>query len=136
LVRYFSIQISGEVSRQPLAAKAQQKYSRVGTIEAQRGTIFDRNGEVIAEDTSAYTLIAILDKKMTTNPKKPMHVVDPEKTALELSKYIHMSKSKIYERLTIKGRFQVEFGKAGQDIDYQTKQKVIICFYKHRHKQP
>src|SRR6478609_8670875 len=83
IIRYFSIQISGEVGGEPLAAKAQQKYSRVGVLEAQRGTIFDRTGEIVAEDSSAYTLIAILDKKMTINPKKPMHVVDPEKTALE-----------------------------------------------------
>ena len=57
----------------------------------------------MAEDSSAYTLIAILDKKMTTNPKRPMNVVDPEKTALKLSKYIHMSESKIYDILTKKG---------------------------------
>ncbi|MCQ6279759.1 penicillin-binding protein [Bacillus sp. EB600] len=124
IIRYFSIQISGEVGGEPLAAKAQQKYSRVGTLEAQRGTIFDRTGEIVAEDSSAYTLIAILDKKMTTNPKKPMHVVDPEKTALELSKYIHLSESKINSILTKKGKFQVEFGKEGRDIDYVTKQKI------------
>ncbi len=124
ICRYFSIQISGEVGGEPLAAKAKQKYSRLGTIEAQRGTIFDRNREIVAEDSSAYTLIAILDKKMTTNPKKPMHVVDPEETALKLSKYIHLSESKIYQTLTKKGRFQVEFGKAGRDIDYETKQEI------------
>jgi penicillin-binding protein 2B len=124
IFRYFSIQISGEVGGEPLAAKAKQKYSRVGVVEAQRGTIFDRVGEVVAEDSSAYTLIAILDKKMTTNPKKPQHVVDPQETALKLSKYIPMSESKIYSALTQKGRFQVEFGKAGRDIDFETKQKI------------
>ena len=124
IVRYFSIQISGEVNGEPLAAKAKQKYSRVETIEAQRGTIFDRTGETIAEDSSAYTLIAILSKKMTVNPKNPMNVVNPQKTALELSKYIPMSESKIYSILTQKGKFQVEFGKAGRELDYETKQKI------------
>lgn len=124
ICRYFSIQISGEVGGEPLAAKAKEKYNRVGTIEAQRGTIYDRNGEIVAEDSSAYTVIAILDKKMTTNPKKPMHVVDPEETAMKLSKYINLSESKIYQRLTQKGRFQVEFGKAGRNIDYETKQNI------------
>jgi penicillin-binding protein 2B len=127
LFRYFSIQISGEVDGQPLAAKAQEKYSREGNLAAIRGDILDRNGEEIAEDTNAYKLIAILDKKMTTNPKKPQHVKDPDKTAKELAKYLDMDESEIYSILTkgIKNKkFQVEFGKAGKDITHQTKEKI------------
>jgi penicillin-binding protein 2B len=124
LYRFYSIQITGEVGGQPLAAKAQQKHGRVGTLEAARGTIFDRNGEIIAEDTASYSLVAILDKKMTTNPKKPQHVVDPSMTARKLARYIDMSESKIHQILTKKGQFQVEFGKAGRDISFQTKKKI------------
>ncbi|MCL6574421.1 MAG: penicillin-binding protein, partial [Bacillus sp. (in: Bacteria)] len=127
LFRFFSIQITGEVDGQPLQAKAQQKYSRDGTLSAARGTIFDRSGAVIAEDTAAYTLIAILDKKMTTNAKKPQHVKDPRKTAQELAKYINLEESEIYTILTDgieKGRFQVEFGKNGRDITHQTKKDI------------
>ncbi|WP_026566369.1 penicillin-binding protein [Bacillus sp. UNC41MFS5] len=127
LFRYFSIQITGEVDGQPLAAKAQEKYSREGNLIALRGDILDRNGEVIAEDTNAYTLIAILDKKMTTNSKKPQHVKDPAKTAKELAKYLKMDELEIYSILTkgIKNhKFQVEFGKAGRDITHETKIKI------------
>jgi penicillin-binding protein 2B len=123
LIRYFSIQITGEVGSQPLAAKAQQKYSRTGNLDAVRGVIYDQKGEVIAEDTTSYTLVAVLDKKMTTNSKKPNHVTDPEKTARELSKFIDMEESKIYSVLT-KDQFQVEFGKAGRDISHQTKKEI------------
>lgn len=123
LFRYFSIQFTGEVGSQPLAAKAQQKYSRTGNLDGVRGVIYDQKGEVIAEDTTSYTLIAILDKKMTTNPKKPNHVTDPEKTARELAKFIDMEESKIYSSLT-KDQFQVEFGKAGRDISHQTKTEI------------
>jgi penicillin-binding protein 2B len=124
LYRYYSIEITGEVGGQSLAAKAQAKHSRVGTLEAARGTIFDRNGEIIAEDTASYSLVAILDKKMTTNSKKPQHVADPEMTARELAKYIKMSESKIHKILTKKGQFQVEFGKSGRDISFSTKKKI------------
>ncbi len=127
LFRYFSIQITGEVGGQPLAAKAQQKYGRDGVLQASRGNIFDRNGEVVAEDTAAYILVAILDKKMTTNPKNPKHVTNPRKTAKELAKYIDMNESEIYKILNDgikKDRFQVEFGKEGRDITYQTKKKI------------
>ncbi|MEH7375754.1 penicillin-binding protein [Neobacillus drentensis] len=127
LFRYFSIQISGEVDGQPLAAKAQEKYSREGNLAALRGNILDRNGGVIAEDTNAYKLIAILDKKMTTNPKNPQHVKNPDKTAKELAKYLEMDESEIYSILTTgirNKKFQVEFGKEGKDITNQTKKKI------------
>ncbi|MED1469630.1 penicillin-binding protein [Bacillus salipaludis] len=123
LFRYFSIEISGEAAGQPLAAKAQKKYTRVGTLEASRGIIYDRNGEVVAEDTASYTLLAILSKKMTTDPKHPMHVKDPQKTAEELAKYIDMDESEIYSRLT-KKLFEVQFGSAGKDISIETKRKI------------
>ncbi|MBU8915377.1 penicillin-binding protein [Bacillus sp. FJAT-29953] len=124
LCRFLYIQVTGEAAGQKLSALAQEKYNRNGTIPAVRGVIYDRNGEVVAEDTASYSLVAILDKKMTTDPKKPMHVKDPEKTAKELAKYIKMDESEIYRRLTIKGRFQVEFGKAGKDITHETKTKI------------
>ena len=124
IFRFVSIQITGEVHGQALAAKAQQKYSNEKVIEAVRGTIFDRKGEVVAEDTTAYTLVAILNDSVTTNPKKPRHVVDPGKTASKLAKYLDMSESEIYNRLTKEGPFQVEFGKAGRDISHQAKREI------------
>jgi penicillin-binding protein 2B len=123
IFRYFSIQFTGEVGARPLAAKAEQKYSREGILEAKRGIVFDRKGKVIAEDATSYSLVAILDKKMTINPKKPRHVKDAKKTAKELAKVIDMEESEIYSILT-KDQFQVEFGKAGRDISHQTKQEI------------
>lgn len=124
IFRFVSIQVTGEVHGQALAAKAQQKYKNEKVIEAVRGTIFDRKGEVVAEDTTAYTLVAILDDSVTTNKKKPKHVTDPAMTASKLANYIEMSESEIYNRLNKKGPFQVEFGKAGRDITNQTKREI------------
>ncbi|WP_396954651.1 penicillin-binding transpeptidase domain-containing protein [Neobacillus sp. YIM B06451] len=128
LYRFFAIGITGEAAGQPLAAKAEQKHMRHGIIEAERGTIKDRTGEIIAEDTASYSLIAILDEKMTTNPDNPKHVFDPEKTAATLSKYIELSESEILRILSKKKDnpklFQVEFGKAGKDISFQTKKQI------------
>ncbi|WP_449619294.1 penicillin-binding protein [Robertmurraya sp. Marseille-Q9965] len=119
IFRFVSIQVTGEAAGQPLAAKAQKNYNKQGILEAKRGTIYDRNGEVIAEDTSSYTIVAILDKKM-----KPNYVADKEKTAAQLSKYIDLSESEIYRILSKKDLFQVEFGRAGKDISLQTKQEI------------
>lgn len=124
IYRYTSIQITGEAAGQDLATRAEQKYNRDRVIEAKRGTIYDKNGEVIAEDAASYTLVAILDKSMTTDPNKPKHVEDPEKTARALAKYIELPESEIYQILSRPGRFQVEFGKAGRDISHQTKREI------------
>lgn len=124
LYHFVTMQITGEAAGESLAVKAQQKYMKERVIEASRGTIYDRNGEVVAKDTTSYTLVAILDKKMTTNPEKPKHVADPDMTAEKLSDYISMSKTEIKEVLLAKGRFQVEFGKAGRDISHQTKTEI------------
>lgn len=124
LARFIYIQITGTVDGQVLAAKANEQYQSKKTLEAKRGSILDRNGNVIAEDTSVYKLIAIMSKKMTVDPKHPMHVVDKEKTAKDLSKVIDMSESEILKRLNTKDAFQVEFGKAGKDISFSTKEKI------------
>ncbi len=125
IFRFVSLQITGEVHGVALAAKAQQKYSNQTVIEAVRGTIFDRNEEVIAEDTSSYTLVAILDDKMSSaNPDEPKHVDDPVKTAKVLAKYIDMEESEILERLRRDDLFQIEFGAAGRDISHQVKSEI------------
>ncbi|WP_316252526.1 penicillin-binding protein [Bacillus aquiflavi] len=107
-----------------LAAKAEQKYKKERIIDASRGSIFDRKGEVIAEDIVGYKLVAILDESLTTNPKKPKHVVYPKTTAKALAKHIDMDEPDIYEILTKEKRYQVEFGRAGRDISNKTKQEI------------
>ncbi len=123
-VRFIAIQYTGEVKGQALATKASQLYKRSDVLKAKRGTIYDREGEVIAEDSASYTLIAVLDKKVTLDPKRPRHVVDPTETAKKLSEHISLSEQEIYERLTKKGRKQVEFGPAGRDLSHRVKEEI------------
>lgn len=121
--RFFYIQATGKVDGQVLAVKAKEKYEKKRTIEAERGKIFDRKGNVLAEDTSTYTLIAVLDEKMTTDPDHPNHVVDPEETARKLAPIIGM-KAEEMERILKKDRFQVEFGEKGRNISFSKKQEI------------
>jgi penicillin-binding protein 2B len=117
LFRFASIQISGQVSGQVLTDISEKQYNQKRVIPAVRGTIFDKNGEVIAEEAAAYTLVAILDEKMSK------HVKDPEKTAKILAKYIDLPEAEILAILS-KPKKQVEFGKAGKDISHQTKKEI------------
>lgn len=74
-----TLQATGEAEGQELAARAAAKYSKESAITANRGKIYDRTGQVIAEDTLSYRLIAVVNEKATTDKKNPRHVVDPEK---------------------------------------------------------
>ena len=46
-----------------LVAEAKKVYQIQKTVQAKRGTIYDRNGNAIAEDSTTYNLYAIIDKK-------------------------------------------------------------------------
>ncbi|MGG3800257.1 penicillin-binding protein [Metabacillus fastidiosus] len=116
--RFFYIQATGEVHGEALVERAEKMYSRTKTLEAYRGKILDRNGEAIAEDTSSYKFIAILDKKL-----KGEHVVNPEETAEKLAPLIGMKEEEV-ERILKKDAKQVEFGANGRDISQTLKQKI------------
>ncbi|MGD6803580.1 penicillin-binding protein [Rossellomorea aquimaris] len=124
MVRFVTIQVTGEADGKVLAAQAAKKYLKTGVLEAARGTIYDQKGEVIAEDTSAYTLVAILDESVSQDSEKPKHVQDIRKTAAVLAPLLEADESDLYARLS-KGveekRFQVEFGSVGRGISHRLK---------------
>uniref|UniRef100_UPI0037364431 penicillin-binding transpeptidase domain-containing protein n=1 Tax=Metabacillus halosaccharovorans TaxID=930124 RepID=UPI0037364431 len=122
-IRFFYIQSTGSVHGQALAAKAEELYESQRTIEAKRGSILDRKGEVIAEDKSSYKLVAILDDKITTDPDNPQHVVDVQETAEKIAPLIDMEVNEVEEILS-KDLYQVEFGSAGRDISHTLKEKI------------
>lgn len=129
LLRIAFIQATGQTEGQDLKVKAAAIYNTEKVITAERGKILDRNGNIIAEDTLSYRLIAIVSPDATTNKNNPQHVVDPEKTAEILANYIPMEESEIYNILTTRqpdGRYyyQREFGAAGRGISHEIKTKI------------
>ncbi|WP_052728413.1 penicillin-binding protein [Domibacillus tundrae] len=123
--RVLYIQATGKADGHELKNEALEKYMRTDVLEASRGTIYDTNGEIIAEDATSFTIAAILDDSVTTNPESPNHVTDPEKTAKVLAKYIDMDEADILARLKKDGDpFQVEFGKAGRGLSNSVKLQI------------
>ena len=122
--RMLFIQVTGEAEGKALASLAESKYARESVLAADRGTIVDRNGDLIASDTLSYKLVAVLDEDLS-DAKKVRHVDDPQKAAEILAEYIPLEKEEILERLTrseeqVKegSKKQVEFGKAGRDLNH------------------
>ena len=93
------------------------------TLYASRGSIYDVSGEILAENVNSYTVIAYLDSKRTTNPKKPLHVVDIESTVNALAPLIGMDADRMRTLLS-KDAYQVELGPEGRGISELLKEKI------------
>lgn len=123
--RLIFIGVSDYVSGENLAERTNQKYRQNIVLKAKRGTIYDRSGQAIAEDSHVYSLYAVLDKSYIDAKEKPLYVVDKKKTAQELSTIIDLDEATILKYLSPKTKaYQVEFGNAGQGLSLQTKQKI------------
>lgn len=94
------------------------------TIEADRGNIYDVNGEVLATDVRSYTVIAYLEESRTTDLSKPRHVIDKQGTAEALSPIINMSVKSIMNLLSTKNVYQVELGPGGRNISELVKEEI------------
>lgn len=116
--------IFGTIRGVSLSELADEKYKIDTKLEPNRGKIYDRNGNILANNIESYKLIAILSDKATEDSENPQHVIDKSKTAEELSKYISLNKEKIESILNKKGVYQVEFGTEGKDINIETKKKI------------
>lgn len=97
----------------------QQMASSITTVKktlyANRGNIFDVNGEKLATTVNSYNVIAYLAESRTTDADNPRHVVDKEKTASALAPLLNMSEERILELLN-KDLYQTQLGPGGNDI--------------------
>ncbi|SDJ74281.1 stage V sporulation protein D [Sediminibacillus albus] len=72
-----------------LMGQAKELWSRDIVFEPERGEILDKNGEVLAENVSAPTVMLV-----------PRQIKDPEQTAGYLAKILGMDKEKAYQEVT------------------------------------
>lgn len=124
--RFSYIAISGTVESVNLSSQAKRLYTDNKTIKAKRGSILDTNGNPIAEDTSTYSVYAVISKSQVGANNKPLYVTNKKKTARVLSKYLPISYKKVLKALNPSNSktFQVEFGGAGNNISVATKEKI------------
>ena len=124
IARLIYLNLSEEIDGINLKKFAKNRNTTKETLYATRGSIYDKNKEILAQTVDSYTLIAYLDKSRSKNQKTPQHVVDKEKTAEALSPIIGMDKDKILEILNQKGLYQVEFGTHGKGLTQLQKEQI------------
>ncbi|MEC2160207.1 stage V sporulation protein D [Virgibacillus halodenitrificans] len=72
-----------------LMAKASDLWTRDIVFESERGLILDSEGEVLAENVSAPSIVVI-----------PRQIKDPQETSEKLSKILQVETKKVYENIT------------------------------------
>ncbi|MCI5773875.1 MAG: penicillin-binding protein, partial [Erysipelotrichaceae bacterium] len=85
-------------------------------LGASRGTIYDANGVVIAQDVHTYDIICILDKNRPAIEGTVAYVADPVYTASILAPILKMPEDLCLKFLQTEGQYQVELGTYGRNL--------------------
>lgn len=121
-LRFSQIMVQGEINGEDLAKNVEALYTKNNTLQAKRGTIYDRFGNPIALDAKAYKMIGILTDKWSSEDN-PQHVLDKAGVAEVLSRHINLEQEDILHYLN-KDVDQVEFGAPGDNLSYHTVQNI------------
>src|SRR5690625_2918316 len=125
--RYIYIQVTGETNDVMLTEWANELRETSLVLPAERGKIYDNNGMTLAYNRPTYRVYAIVDPEYTVNEEEPMHVIDPEETAEQLSSVLDIDKNKVIEKIKSgqkNSQFQVEFGKEGKDLSKEVMEEI------------
>ncbi|MFS9311505.1 penicillin-binding protein PBP2X [Streptococcus parasanguinis] len=103
-----------------LSEQAKKVHQQTVIVPAKRGTIYDRNGAVIAEDATTYNVYAIIDKKYKSATGKVLYVEESQfkKVAEIFKQYLGMDEDYVIKQLSQKKLKQVSFGSNGNGITY------------------
>ncbi len=110
-----------------LGAYASSASTRTATLQARRGTIYDRNGSVIAQDVQSYNIIIYLDKSRVGIKNRPAYVDDLVTTSQVLAEALGMDAVDVYSTLSTKqqqGKYQTELGSKGRGLSKETKDYI------------
>ena len=120
IARAGQLSLSTEIDGINIANFASKRTIKHETILAKRGTIYDVNGEALAQNVYSYTLIAYLEE----NRGEGNYVKDKEYTAEKLATVISLDYQKILSLLN-KNVYQTEFGISGKGLTELTKDKIV-----------
>lgn len=126
VVRFFVIATTKDAQNRNLQTMASRMYTSKRIIEAKRGTIYDAQGNALAQDTKTYTVTAVLSHQSSTAKGKPNYVTNKKKAAKVLAKYLDITEKKALSIMSPKRKnvYQVEFGAAGSNISVSTMKKI------------
>ncbi|MBF0819390.1 penicillin-binding protein PBP2X [Streptococcus acidominimus] len=105
-----------------LSEGARKVHQTEVTVQAKRGTIYDRTGLPIAKDSTTYTIYAIIDKEYVSALKEILYVEPRQfnQVAAILNKHLGLETDYVLKQLNQPKLKQVYFGTLGKNISYST----------------
>lgn len=123
IAKLLYVAVSTKVDGIDLKKFALSRTTATKKITATRGTIYDANNEILAQNVRSYTVIAYLAESRTTDPDNPQHVVDKQMTAEKLSPLLNMKVETLVKMLS-RDAYQVELRPGGYNISELLKQEI------------
>ncbi|MEG0794659.1 MAG: penicillin-binding transpeptidase domain-containing protein [Bacilli bacterium] len=124
LAKLSYVVLSNKVDGVNLKEKSASITTVKKTLHSSRGSIYDINGDELAQTVNAYKVIAYLSEKRTVDEFDPQHVVDKEYTAKMLAPILGMDEADLLGRLK-KDAYQVELGSKGKNITELVKSQIV-----------
>lgn len=110
-----------------ITAFIKSRNTKEEVIMPKRGTIYDKNGNVLANDVISYTLIAYLSDTRVDAKGNKSYVEDIDGTSKKLAKVLGV-KTKVIKDILENGKennkYQVEFGSIGKGLTELTKEAI------------
>ena len=110
-----------------ITAFIKSRNTKEETIMPSRGTIYDINGNVLANDVISYTLIAYLSETRVDAKGNKNYVEDIDDTSTKLADVLGVDVSEIRDIL-VRGKennkYQVEFGSIGKGLTELVKEEI------------
>lgn len=117
-----------------LSKMAAERYQQTLTVQAKRGTIYDRNGNVIAEDSTTYSVFAVINKNNVAADGQKLYVTPEQYGTLAkiFKKYLDIEPDYTKSLLAQEGLAQTSFGAKGTHISYATMKELTKVIAKNK----
>ena len=116
-----------KVGEDTISMFIKNRNTKEEVLMPKRGTIYDTNGNILANDVISYTLVAYLsDKRVDANGNMD-YVSDIDDTSDKLASVLGVESSSIKEILTNgknNNKYQVEFGSFGKGLSELAKEDI------------
>ena len=119
--------IDYKVGNSTISAFIKQRNTEEEVLMPKRGTIYDVNGNIMANDVISYTIIAYLSDTRVDASGNKNYVEDIEETSTKLAEVLGDDKNEIkeiLERGKENNKYQVEFGSIGKGISEIVKEEI------------
>ncbi len=117
-----------KVGDSTIAAFIKNRNTTEEVIMPRRGTIYDIQGDILANDVISYTVIAYLSDTRVDAKGNKNYVEDIDDTSTKLASVLAVDKEEIkdiLEKGKESGKYQVEFGTIGKGLSEIVKDEIV-----------